>query len=177
MVWRFCWGSTCGNWFDLDGLTVTKKKLDSHLASFLPFVRISDFIWLRSESVRPFYLSRARTFFLFARTFAQPNIDVDALEDVINRHWQLCKVMDQGQSFFSTKKARKSDRNNDRQITIQCTLRHILCRIIKTRMRIIVDLSEYESGWFPSIDNAFMLSERIHKLVKQAQNPSATLDF
>jgi hypothetical protein len=115
----------------------------------------------------------------------QSSVLLDAILDITNRHWQQgsfprswCK----GAINLLYKKGSKRDLDNYRQITVQCTLRQIFCRIIDTRMRGFVRLSEYQNGFRPgrsAADNAFILQQAIQEVLRTPKTKAfiAFIDF
>jgi hypothetical protein len=110
---------------------------------------------------------------------------LDAMTDIVNRHWQkgsFPKSWCKGAIKLLYKKGSKRDLDNYRQITVQCTLRQIFCRIIETRMRGFVKISEYQNGFRPgrsAADNAFILQQAIQEVLRTKKSKAyvAFIDF
>jgi hypothetical protein len=80
------------------------------------------------------------------------------------------------------KKGSKVALDNYRQITVQCTLRQIFCRVIETRVTKFVRISEYQNGFRSgrcAADNAFVLTQSIQEIHQRRKSREyiAFIDF
>ena len=101
---------------------------------------------------------------------------------VFNKSWSdktFPAIWSKGAIQLLHKKKTKLDLDNYRQITVQCTMRQLFCRVIETRMKNIVKLSECQNGFREkrsSTDNLYIINEIIQQY-KRTQKHRAFIAF
>jgi exonuclease III len=108
---------------------------------------------------------------------------INVLTKILNKSWAngvFPRIWCKGAIQLLHKKGTKYDLDNYRQITVQCTIRQIFCRVIENRLKEFTMLNECQNGFRSgrsSSDNLFIVNNLIKECTGRFSRSSAFLAF